>query len=126
MSQGKLTALAVDRAHRSGKAMMLSDGDGLYLRKQTSGRAAWTLRYSLGGRERWLKLGRYPGVSLAEARIEARKVRVQVDKQEDRIALRREAKVELMLRGSFSELCEDWYRVEVLDRGLMQPSAPRR
>ena len=76
MSQGKLTALAVDRAHRSGKALMLSDGGGLYLRKQTSGGASWTLRYTFVGRPRLLKLGRYPDMSLAEARIEARKARV--------------------------------------------------
>ena len=35
MERAKLTTLAVDRAHRSGKPMLLSDGDGLYLRKQT-------------------------------------------------------------------------------------------
>jgi len=36
MDHAKLTALAVDRAHRSGKRLLLGDGDGLYLRKQTS------------------------------------------------------------------------------------------
>lgn len=31
-------------------------GDGLYLRKQTRDGASWVLRYSFGGRERWINL----------------------------------------------------------------------
>ena len=37
MEHAKLTALEVERAHRSGKRLLLGDGDGLYLRKQTGG-----------------------------------------------------------------------------------------
>jgi len=36
MAHAKLTALEVERAHRSGKRLLLGDGDGLYLRKQAS------------------------------------------------------------------------------------------
>ena len=50
MARAKLTALAVERAHGSGARMMLSDGDGLYLRKQTREGASWTLRYHFAGR----------------------------------------------------------------------------
>ena len=32
---GKLNSLSVERAHRSGARVLLGDGDGLYLRKQT-------------------------------------------------------------------------------------------
>ncbi len=42
MQNRKLTAIEVDRAHRSGKLVLLGDGDGLYLRKQTSEGASWT------------------------------------------------------------------------------------
>lgn len=62
----KLTALAVERAHRSGKAVLLSDGDGLYLRKQTRDGASWTLRYRFAGKEHWLTLGNYPDMALAQ------------------------------------------------------------
>jgi hypothetical protein len=48
---------------------LLGDGDGLYLRKQTRDGASWTLRYRFGGRDRWITLGNYPDMSLAEARI---------------------------------------------------------
>ena len=89
MERAKLTTLAVDRAHRSRKPMLLSDGDGLYLRKQTRDGASWTLRYHFGGREHWLTLGHYPDMSLAQARIEAREARVLLDKQQDPLTVRR-------------------------------------
>ncbi|HEY4339118.1 MAG TPA: Arm DNA-binding domain-containing protein [Steroidobacteraceae bacterium] len=76
---GELNSLTVERAHRQGVRVLLGDGDGLYLRKLTRDVASWTLRYRFGGRDRWLTLGNYPDMSLAEARIEARQARVQVD-----------------------------------------------
>lgn len=68
MARSILTALAVERAHRSGEAVLLSDGDGLYLRKQTRHGASWTLRYHFAGRQHWLTLGNFPDMSLAQAR----------------------------------------------------------
>ena len=126
MGRAKLTTLAVERAHRSGERMLLSDGDGLYLRKQTRDGASWTLRYQFAGREHWLTLGHYPDMSLAQARIEGRQARVLLDKQQDPLSVRRAAQAEQRQRGSFRELCEEWYRNEIVGRGLKHPSVPRR
>ena len=117
MERAKLTTLAVERAHRSGERMLLSDGDGLYLRKQTRDGASWTLRYHFAGREHWLTLGHYPDMSLAQARIEAREARVLLDKQQDPLSVRRAARAAQRQRGSFRELCEEWYRNEIIGRG---------
>ena len=57
MGRATLTALPVKREHRSGEPVLLSDGDGLYLRKQTRDGASWTLRYRFARREHWLTLG---------------------------------------------------------------------
>jgi hypothetical protein len=57
MPRAKLTALAVERAQKSGRSVLLSDGDGLYLRKQTRDGASWTLRCRFAGKEHWLTLG---------------------------------------------------------------------
>ena len=51
---------------------------------------------------------------------------VQIDKQEDPVALRREKREEYKRRGLFRDLCEDWYRAEVLDRDMKHPGTPRR
>jgi Arm DNA-binding domain len=122
----KLTALAVEQAHHSGARVLLSDGDGLYLRKQTRDGASWTLRYHFAGREHWLTLGHYPDMSLAQARIEARQARVLLDKHQDPLTARRVAEAEQRQRGSFRELSEDWYRSEITGRGLKHPEVARR
>lgn len=126
MRRSKLTALAVERAHRSGEPLLLGDGDGLYLRKQTRDGASWTVRYHFAGRQHWLTLGNYPDMPLAQARIEARAARVLLDKQQNPLSVRRTALAEERQKGSFKTLCEDWYRAEVQARGLKHPGVPRR
>lgn len=54
------------------KAQYLIDGGGLLLKVLPSGTKTWYVR-SQAGRERWVKIGRYPGMSLLEARVEASK-----------------------------------------------------
>ena len=65
-------------------------------------------------------------MTLAEARIEARQARVLLDKQQDPLKVRRAAEAEQRQRGSFRELCEEWYRYEITGRGLKHPEVPRR
>jgi integrase len=126
MEHAKLTALEVERAHRSGKRLLLGDGDGLYLRKQTGNNASWVLRYRHSGRQRWLTLGNFPDMPLATARTEARQARVLLDQQQDPMRVRRAAKAEERQRGSFAELCEDWFHGEIESRGIKHPEVPRR
>jgi len=126
MARAKLTALAIERAHRAGRPVLLSDGGGLYLRKQTRDGASWTLRYRFAGREHWLTLGNYPDMALAQARVEARQARVLLDRQQDPLSVRRAALAEERRKGSFKALCEDWYHAEVQARGLKHPAVPRR
>jgi integrase len=126
MASLKLTALRVERTHRNGDPVLLGDGGGLYFRKQTAEGAAWTLRYRFAGKEKWLRLGNFPDMSLAQARIEARQARVLVDKGEDPMAVRRAAAEEERRRGPFRELCEDWFRAEIEGRKLKHPEVPRR
>lgn len=45
-----------------------NDGDGLRLKVAPSGKAHWTVRYSLFGKERETSIGSYPATSLASAR----------------------------------------------------------
>jgi integrase len=133
MATGKLTALAVDRAHRDGRPVMLCDGGGLYFRKQTREGAAWTLRYRFASRARWMVLGNYPDMSLADARVEAREKRTMLDKQRDPL-LERQAALESQraaiaaqkVRGTFRELAEDWFATEIEAKRLKHPHVPRR
>jgi len=49
-------------------------------------------------------------MSLAQARIEALEARVLFDKQQDPLTVRRATQAAQRQRGSFRELCEEWYR----------------
>src|SRR5690606_37979378 len=68
---GKLTALAAKNAG-PGKHF---DGGGLYLEVLPSGSRIWRLKYRHAGKESRATFGRFPEVSLAEARERAAKAR---------------------------------------------------
>ena len=122
MARSKLTALAVERTQRSGNPVLLSDGDGLYLRKQTRDGASWTLRYRFAGREHWLTLGNYPNMSLAQARIEARQARVLLDRQQNPLSVRRAALAEERQKGSFRVVPRPRRTICCASRGGSSPS----
>ena len=66
---GTLTDLQV-KAATSDREVLLSDGDGLYLRVRPTGRS-WIFRYQQDGKRVKLALGPYPALSLAAARKQA-------------------------------------------------------
>ena len=133
MARDRLTALQVKRAHEKGEPVLLPDGAGLYLRKQSVSGTAWTLRYRFGGRDRWMALGSYPDMELADARKAARAKRTLVDSGRDPL-LEKQSEIEAQLkasaakkaRGKFKELAEDWYETEIKGGRLKHPAVPRR
>ena len=63
LTDAKIRALkAKDKPYKVG------DFDGLYITVTPSGSRLWHLKYRIAGREKRLSFGRYPDVSLAEAR----------------------------------------------------------
>ena len=67
---------------------MLGDGQGLWLVKATKERGKWVQRLFINGKRRNMGLGRWPDVSIAEARAKAsdarKAVRDAVDPVEER------------------------------------------
>lgn len=84
-----------------------SDGEGLTFTLSVTGTAAWTLRYRIEGRRKELTLGRYPDISLIEARrlAEVERSRILIgrdvaaEKQEHRGLLRSGRRIEAMRRA---------------------------
>lgn len=68
---GKLTDKTIKAANVEDGEQFLSDGGGLYLRVRVSGWKQWLYRYKSGTKTRWVDLGTYPAVRLADARSEA-------------------------------------------------------
>lgn len=74
------------------KAYKLTDGEGMVLLVHSNGSKYWRLRYRFGGKEKMLALGKYPEVSLADARArrdDARKLLANgVDPSESKKAVK--------------------------------------
>jgi len=77
---------------RAGTPVAKSDGDGLTFTLSVAGVAAWTLRFSHGGRRHELTLGRYPDISLKAARDLASAKRVEVQQGHNPAAIIRKQK----------------------------------
>jgi integrase len=100
----RLTALKVERLKTPG---LHHDGGGLYLRVLPSGSKGWVLRFMLDKRPRYMGLGPYPLIGLAEARqaaLDARRQRyLGVDPIEARHAQRASQRPQSAKGVTFSE-----------------------
>lgn len=70
-----LTNAAVKAARPRSRAYKMFDERGLHLFVAPTGLKAWRMKYRFGRREKLLSLGRFPEISLAEARDDADRAR---------------------------------------------------
>ena len=66
-----LTVKQIEAAKPKEKPYRLLDGNGLYLYVPVSGKKVWQLRYKIDGKEKVLTVGKYPLMTLQEARDKA-------------------------------------------------------
>jgi len=66
-----LTVKQIEAARFGVSPVRLSDGNGLYVRLNKGGGKTFQLRLTEGKRTRWVTLGRYPEMSLRDARVRA-------------------------------------------------------
>jgi integrase len=71
MAKELLTDARIRRAKPKDKPYRLADGGRLYLYVATSGVMSWQLRYRFEGKPQTATLGKYPTISLADARSKA-------------------------------------------------------
>ncbi|SER69648.1 Integrase [Vreelandella subterranea] len=95
---GKLTSKTVQKLAKEGKKGSTGDGQGLYLQITVGGSVSWIYRFKLKGKQRYMGLGTYPGVSLSEARELAadnrKMVKQGIDPLEARLEEEKEAQKE--------------------------------
>lgn len=106
----KLKALSVARLSK--KPGLYNDGAGLCLRVTPPSACSWVLRYMLDGKAREMGLGRYPDISLAEARLmaaEARKLKATgIDPITNREAVRTKGRLEAARSVTFRYCAESY------------------
>jgi integrase len=73
-----LTDIQLRKWKRAGLPVAKADGGGLTFTLSAAGTATWVLRFRHGGRRQEVTLGRYPDLSLADARVSAAKKRVAI------------------------------------------------
>ncbi len=109
----------VERIHR--------DGNGLELRVYPSGGKIWQLRYQFGTTRRIMRLGEYPALSLAGARIKADDAHKLFDagtdpkayaeeQEQAKIEAVRIAKMEQAARKTFSDVFIEWNSTKLSKR----------
>jgi integrase len=107
---GKLTDVQLRNWIKIGQPVAKSDGVGLTFTLSAKGTAAWTLRYSHGGKSKELTLGRYPDISLSRAREISSAKRGEVQQGIDVAAQKRKAEHEAANAWTFRKLSEDYFQ----------------
>jgi hypothetical protein len=97
-----LTAAAVDRGVGDGLTVIASASAA------SAGRASWVLRYRLHGLAKEKVLGRYPELSLKDARERARQDRVQIERGVDVAAVKKTEKRMSLEVPTVQRLGEVW------------------
>lgn len=105
-----LTDTKVRAAKPEANDYSLVDGDGMSLLIKPNGSKYWRFRYRFGGKEKMLALGKYPEISLADARArrdEARKLLANgVDPSESKKAVKAEQEQEAI---TFEVVAREWH-----------------
>ena len=112
MAANKLTDTQLRAWIKTGVPLARADGGGLTFTLSSAGTAAWVLRYRFGGAARELTLGRYPDLSLTEARKLARLHRARIQQGEDVARAKRREKQASAAAWTFAQLVHD-YKVKV-------------
>ena len=112
----RLSDKEIKSARPKEKEYILSDGDGLRLRVKPNGSKLWLLNYThpIKRKRTNLSLGKYPDLSLANARKssqEARELLAQgIDPQEDRKRQQQEHKA--IHQHTFINVAKEWFEIK--------------
>ena len=101
----------IRNAKPAAKPYKLADGGGLYLAVTPAGGKLWRLDYAINGKRKTLSIGKYPAVSLLEARQAAEQARADLAKGIDPAAVKKQAKAarQAALRNTFEAVARRWY-----------------
>jgi integrase len=108
-----LTDRAIKNAKPQAKPYKLPDGEGMYLLVQPSGSKLWRMKYRFAGKENLLSIGKYPLVSLSEAREIRYEAKKSLKSGIDPNHIKKKAKLTAIMdaSNSFRAVATDWHRV---------------
>ncbi|MDR1849630.1 MAG: integrase arm-type DNA-binding domain-containing protein [Zoogloeaceae bacterium] len=122
----KLTDSTIRNACAVEKPLYLFDGAGLYLEVSPAGGKLWRLKYRFDGKGRLLALGKYPAVSLKEARERREEAKKLLANGADPGAVKKAQKAALIAatENTFEAVACEWFNV--WKAGVAPDSATRQ
>src|ERR1035437_7564731 len=125
MAFGLLTVKAIENAKSTDKLWTLKDGGGLFVLGHPNGSKYFQLRCTLHSKEKLVRLGVFPDMTLAEARVKASETRKLVDNGIDPVQNKRvqAAKKAASAASTFRSVAERWL---IIDRKSLAPSSYRK
>jgi integrase len=114
----KLTDMAIRKAKATERPLKLFDGGGLFLLVEPTGGKLWRYRYRFGGAERKLSIGKYPDISLLDARRLHQEAREQLARGIDPGVVKRarkRARADLVA-NTFEAVAREWFEVWSKDK----------
>lgn len=88
----KLTDLKCKNAHPAARPYRVADGDGLHLLVTPRGSRLWRWKYWFDGKQKQMAFGKYPKISLLQARALHAKARAELAAGTDPMATRKQIK----------------------------------
>jgi integrase len=110
-----LTNLQIQNTRPTDRVTQYTDDRGLYLEVHPSGSKLWRYKYRFMGKQMRLAIGRYPDVSLAEARRRRDDARRQLDDGIDPLAKRKRDKLVAVFNAAntFGEIAKEYIDKQV-------------
>ncbi|MFC3873724.1 DUF4102 domain-containing protein [Neisseria musculi] len=101
----------IKNAKPAEKPYKLADGGGMFLQVTPAGGKLWRLKYRIDGKEKLLSIGKYPTVSLSEARKAAENARRLLAAGQDPAAAKQQAKQkrQAALLNTFAAITQQWH-----------------
>jgi len=109
----KLTDLVLRGIKKTGKAQKHSDGGGLYLYVSPEGSTLWRMDYRYAGKQKTLSFGKYPRVTLKEAREKRETAKKLLDNGIDPMAEKKAGKAAVIAaekeaQNVFGAVAKEW------------------
>ena len=119
-----LTDIQARKAKAKNRDYKLSDGGGMYLLITKSGGKLWRFNYRYNGKGKTLSLGRYPEISLAEARSQREDARKLLANGKDPNEIKQTLKAEHAesLASTFEILAREWHSHQ---KGALSPTTQK-
>lgn len=122
-----LTAAEIRVLQPSANETKLYDSQGLYLVVSPNGSKHWRMRYSFAGKERKLSFGRYPEVSLKDARSKRDEARRLLASGTDPSLAKKKAKIKatLAIANTFHSLAEEYIDTKMVREGAAKATVDK-